>query len=335
MPPKRKNLVGRKFGKLTVTALGEAIPGKEAKWYCDCDCGTKDVLVAGGNLVRGHTKSCGCLKEEYLRNKTIDLTGQRFGRLTVRKRSETKGKVFWICDCDCGTTGIIASSNDLNTGDKASCGCVRQEYIRSKDLTGKRFGRLTVIGKSEKRSANGDVYYICNCDCGKKGVVVVRSSLVATDSHKQVSCGCWVKEGHNSVNREENRDFVILKNLYGKLRARNNHMGFDNTRIISIEEYKSIISKPCSYCGTENSNITKEPYSYTYKLKNLDGGQIDYDYAFYHNGVDRIDSAIGYEPGNVVPCCKYCNMAKSDRSRNDFLEWAEKAYQYFVKGHSI
>ena len=326
-----KDLTGQKFGRLTVIKRAEKRGG--VYWLCDCDCGTKEVLVGTGNLVRGYVKSCGCLKREYIQNRTIDLTGQKFGRLTVRERSEKKGKIFWVCDCDCGTKGVIKSTDYLRHEANVSCGCVRQERIRRKDLTGQKFGRLTVIGKSDKRTKSGDVYYICDCDCGTKGILVSRSSLVAKDSHKQISCGCWVKEGLHSVNRENNRDYVILKYLYRKLKTRNRRLGFNETRMITMEEFKTVINQPCVYCGMENSDTTKEPYSYVYKRKNLDGGQIDFDYEMHHNGVDRIDSSIGYEPGNVVSCCKFCNMAKNDRSREEFLKWAEKAYQYFGKLH--
>lgn len=51
-----------------------------------------------------------------------------------------------------------------------------------------------------------------------------------------------------------------------------------------------------------------------------------------HNGIDRIDSNDGYVQGNVVPCCKYCNMAKMDRTQDEFLKWAEETYQCFVWG---
>lgn len=331
MAPRVIDLVGQRFGKLIVVAQDKTFEGKGSRWICDCDCGTKGVLVRREMLVRGKTKSCGCYKQEYLQSVFKDLTGQKFGKLTVKSRYDKQGKTFWLCDCDCGTKGVIASSSDLKRGDKSSCGCIRKAYIKEHDLTNKKFGRLTVKAKSQRRSANGDVYYICDCDCGKKNIEVVRSSLVAKDSHKQLSCGCWVKEGAHVRNRESDREYNIVKYLYRKIKVRNKRLGFDNDSIISIDEFKKIITKPCSYCGLEKSNTTKEPYYYTYKKNGLQGGQIDYEYELHHNGVDRIDSSIGYVPGNVVSCCKYCNVAKSDRSRQDFLDWVEKVYHYFVE----
>lgn len=57
----------------------------------------------------------------------IDLTGQRFGRLTVIERAENKGKqTRWRCKCDCGNETIIRST-DLTSGASKSCGCLRLE----------------------------------------------------------------------------------------------------------------------------------------------------------------------------------------------------------------
>lgn len=66
----------------------------------------------------------------------IDLTGYKFGRLTVineAPRHYTSGghsKVMWLCKCDCGNTDIIVSSGDLRSGHTMSCGCLNKEAIR-------------------------------------------------------------------------------------------------------------------------------------------------------------------------------------------------------------
>lgn len=58
-----KSLVGERFGRLTVISLTDKRVGKDRVWQCKCDCGTvKDI--AGRNLKRGFSKSCGCYKQE-------------------------------------------------------------------------------------------------------------------------------------------------------------------------------------------------------------------------------------------------------------------------------
>lgn len=59
--------------------------------------------------------------------KLNDLTGQRFGRLTVTKRAQTNGsRPYWICECDCGGSVTVAGYALVN-GNTKSCGCYRSE----------------------------------------------------------------------------------------------------------------------------------------------------------------------------------------------------------------
>ena len=63
--------------------------------------------------------------------KAIDLTGQRFGRLTVLERAPTPLYVanrhsWWKCQCDCGEE-LQTCSHYLKKGTTKSCGCLREE----------------------------------------------------------------------------------------------------------------------------------------------------------------------------------------------------------------
>ena len=58
--------------------------------------------------------------------KRLDLTGQRFGRLTVLRPEENIGTyTFWVCRCDCGQETVVRTSN-LRGGRTKSCGCGRR-----------------------------------------------------------------------------------------------------------------------------------------------------------------------------------------------------------------
>lgn len=64
--------------------------------------------------------------------KTIDLAGQRYGRLTViEKHSIVKGRVLYLCKCDCGNITIKAGYN-LKRGHTLSCGCLQREVKATK-----------------------------------------------------------------------------------------------------------------------------------------------------------------------------------------------------------
>lgn len=83
----------------------------------------------------------------------IDLTGRRFGRLTVIKRDHTKtgNVVFWVCRCDCGNIKSIAGGN-LRNEHTQSCGCLREEtnacHFLSRNTLKKENTRLYSIWKS-------------------------------------------------------------------------------------------------------------------------------------------------------------------------------------------
>jgi hypothetical protein len=58
----------------------------------------------------------------------IDLVGLSFGRLKVVERAPNKGKhACWVCDCSCGTQGIIVLGGNLRRGNTQSCGCLHKE----------------------------------------------------------------------------------------------------------------------------------------------------------------------------------------------------------------
>lgn len=57
------DMVGHKFGKLTVYRKAGNHSSGSAEWWCDCECGGK-IRVHGGQLRSGKYKSCGCVKKE-------------------------------------------------------------------------------------------------------------------------------------------------------------------------------------------------------------------------------------------------------------------------------
>lgn len=67
--------------------------------------------------------------------KVNDLTGLRFGRFTVVKRASNNknGSTMWECVCDCGNVRVVNASN-LKCGVSASCGCLRKEIMREKQM---------------------------------------------------------------------------------------------------------------------------------------------------------------------------------------------------------
>lgn len=76
-----------------------------------------------------------------------DLSGQRFGRLTVIERagSDKYKHVIWKCRCDCGEVRAVCSGNLLR-GLTKSCGCLKvQNLIKRNTVHGKRNNRLYLV----------------------------------------------------------------------------------------------------------------------------------------------------------------------------------------------
>ena len=135
-----------------------------------------------------------------------DLTNQRFGKLTALYPTDKRqtNHVIWHCRCDCGND-CTAASRELKSGRAVSCKDPSCKYYAEvmikrcgrEDFTGRRFGKLTVLGpamaeqktpdmKEVKRDDNGRILWDCKCDCGNK--CEATSSELKTGNRK--SCGC-------------------------------------------------------------------------------------------------------------------------------------------------
>lgn len=142
-----------------------------------------------------------------------DITGERFGRLTVIGRTHNiKNYTAWLCKCDCGNYKIVTTSG-LKSGDYVSCGCKRKELNTPHDIKGKRFGRLTAIELSNKRSKSGEAYWRCKCDCGN--ITEVRKSKLSSGETK--SCGCLARE--LTSERQSKRGLNLTGKRFGRLVA--------------------------------------------------------------------------------------------------------------------
>lgn len=90
-------------------------------------------------------------------NRLIDLTGQKFGRLTVieRTKNDPARAPRWVCRCDCGNEKIVFGGH-LRDGNVQSCGCLRREVVgaRSAEIA-RRIGHdNTTHGMSKTRLYN-------------------------------------------------------------------------------------------------------------------------------------------------------------------------------------
>ena len=83
-----EDLTGRTFG-LDGGRQEESRNGR-SRWLCRCTCGGEKIVTAY-DLKAGKVKSCGCLAHRWNKN-AVDISGQRFGRLTALEPTENKGQ---------------------------------------------------------------------------------------------------------------------------------------------------------------------------------------------------------------------------------------------------
>jgi hypothetical protein len=169
------------------------------------------------------------------------------------------------------------------------------------DLTGRKFGRLTVTGFIP---AKGRKYWRCVCSCGRR----TKSTANNLRRGSVSSCGCRLGE------HSRKKPFEWLYNTMRKsARTRGWKVSLTYKQFV---RYTTVLR--CYYCKGE---VTWNSYS----CNNLRGsGSRSYN-------LDRMDDKKGYTKHNVVVCCGRCNRAKSNLFT--FAEWVAvgRVIQRFAK----
>jgi hypothetical protein len=159
-----------------------------------------------------------------------------------------------------------------------------------KDLSGQKFGRLTVLSFSHVEKSKAFSRAMCEC-----GVECVVSNNRMQCGYVQ-SCGC-LRFKPGAAERE----------LYGKYVKRARERGFPLE--FNFESFITFVQQDCFYCGTGPSQIIESFNAHE---------------RFVYNGIDRWNNAIGYTKENTVPCCGDCNRQKLTQSGEEFLERCKK-----------
>lgn len=236
------DLTGKCFGKLTVLEKTGEREDRYWTWRCRCECG-KEIVVNTKRLKRGTISDCGCMKKIKISPGPIpdDLTGKRYGRLTVLRLDKQleSGKTSWFCQCDCGNQCVVTAYS-LHYNKRKSCGCLHREAeaAEADDLTGQVFGRLTVLESARLPDDRSSVMCRCRCECGTE--ITVSANSLMQGLYK--SCGCVRQE--RQENLRDTMTFVentCLEVLEHRKSRSDNTSGFrgvskgpDNKWLVSI-----------------------------------------------------------------------------------------------------
>jgi hypothetical protein len=159
---------------------------------------------------------------------------------------------------------------------------------------------------------------LCKCVCGNTKSFLCESFTCKNELDRAKSCGC-TKTFVNGINAQKRRKpESVYRYIYEKYQysAKTRNIDFN----LSKEEHLEIIKQNCYYCGSEPE--LKQPHKGKGKYV---GVPVPY------NGIDRIDSNVGYEVDNCVSCCTKCNYMKSDMNVSLFKEHILKIANYLQK----
>jgi hypothetical protein len=190
------------------------------------------------------------------------MVGEKYGRWTVVSMGgrDSGGRLMLKCVCDCGITKIVEHHN-LISGKTRSCGCLSRQktsQLHLSDETGKKYGRLTVVGLSH-RNNKGRVFWKCKCSCGAD-FVVAGYSLRSGNTR---SCGCLKRE----------------------LQSGENHYHWKGGRSVSVKGYVQLVNK-------KHPKVTTRGYVYEHRLvmEQMLGRYLEPEEIVHHCNGDKADN---------------------------------------------
>ena len=230
----------------------------------------------------------------------MDLTGRKFGKLTVIKRCDTKREGErewrWVCECDCPDHTIVEIiQHNLLNGHSNNCGCSNKN--KPKDMRGMKCGHLTVLEEVKDKSEAPEnmrklgVLWRCECDCPEHNIVIIPGSYLRT--RKNLSCGCQSK---NRVDGEsKTKIYIVYKDMIQRCTNPND------------PAYKDYLGRGITVCEEWSPKIVNGRNVGYFKFK---------EWALTHGyseglTLDRIDNDSGYSPDN----CRFTTMKVQNNNR--------------------
>lgn len=158
------------------------------------------------------------------------------------------------------------------------------------DLTNFQFGRLTVVRQIQ--STGSYARWLCRCECGNE------TSATSGNLKKGnvQSCGCLGRVFHRKKSGEAAFNLVLRK-----------YKGRNREFALTAEEFRKLTKGNCFYCNRCPSAVQRTA-----------AGE------YVYNGIDRVDSSLGYTTENCVPCCTRCNVMKMDAPKTDFIQHCKR-----------
>jgi len=365
-----KSHVGKKYGLLTVLRYtGIVVKSGHREIECSCECGGS-IVTSTKYLRKGTTPNCGCLRKPNMTvGGYLDITGQKFGRLTAIDRTGEKaenGANKWLFKCDCGNDFIHTASR-VSNGKVKSCGCyVKEEASKVHTESIERFATVKVYGscktsaKQRKIEFNLTHYDVANLilkPCAYCSVLpsteVTRTTIHNGDELVYVN---GIDRVHNDVGYIKGNIVSCCPKCNVAKNDRTVKQFFDWVE----KTYYNLYETPY-FCRDNESDIKFSKRDKTSYYNRYKDSAFHRRLEFYDDkefitsfmakrcrycgelpkdkptGIDRVDPLKGYVKGNTVPCCFDCNVSKLDWTFWEFYKWVGRTYTYLIFvdiGHS-
>jgi hypothetical protein len=176
---------------------------------------------------------------------------------------------------------------------------------------GDKIGRLTVVAEIPKdpngknQSLRERRRFLFSCECGGETTTTWGSAQ---------SCGCLQREIAKRIgfSRRKPEGEACMHALWVGYINSSTQRALEFT--LTKDEFKTITSSNCFYCGSEPKAVKK-------------GGRFrKWNGEYYYNGIDRVDNMLGYTVANSVPCCFACNQAKHVSMQPVFFDWIKRVH---------
>lgn len=215
--------------------------------------------------------------------KFIDLTGQKFGRLTVVRRgpNSKNNHAQWWCECDCGNPELIlVIGRHLRTGNTKSCGCLQRDTVRELNKLKKKYNTYDLTGEfGIGYTSKGDEFYFDLEDYD-----LIRDYCWTIDAHGYVVTGAGksYKTMHQII--LPTKDGYIPEHIHGK-ETRN-----DNRKINLRQADKTQNQMNMSLKSNNKSGVTGVHWDSTHnKWKSvIQAYGIKYDLGYFNNFEDAV-----------------------------------------------
>ncbi|EGT4601208.1 hypothetical protein DFW26_17355 [Clostridioides difficile] len=210
--------------------------------------------------------------------------GDKFGNFTILDIEQRNKRKYYLCKCsNCNNEKWIRADSLKRI---KACGCMQSEtQFKQNNLAGKKFGRLTAIKSTNKKTKSGHYIWICKCDCGNE-IETAENNLTTS---RTKSCGCLKKEAE-------------IRNARIALRVHQEKNIVDNTNISIIKKTEASINSKTKIRGV-CWNKEKGKYHAQIEFK-----KIHHNLGYYDN-IEDAEKAY---------------MEAKERLHKNFLETLEK-----------